>query len=181
MSGVVKKIAAAIGGAGKAAADVRAAVEKLRSDRLSLLDEREAIEGMATPRDEAIAALDAGLDSLADRAVEAVSISSLTRPARAPTFVPNVADGDLLGLLIAANRDNIRDIIVDRLDEFYAQHAAMSAADKAAAIAAIDAEIFQLELAEEAAVRAAESAGLAIERREDADPRAVLAADAALT
>lgn len=177
---VVKRITAAIGGAGKAAADVRSAVENLRSDRLRLLDERDAIDAMATPRDEAIAALDAGLDSLADRAVEAVSISSLTRPARAPTFVPNVADGDLLGLLIAANRANIRDIIVDRLDEFYAQHAAMSAADKAAAIVKIDAELLDLELAEEGAIRAAEQAGLAIERREDADPRAVLAADASL-
>lgn len=180
MNGVVKKIAAAITGAGKAAGDVRKAVETMRTDRLQLLDNRDAIEAMATPRDEAIAALDAGLDSLADRAVEAVSISSLTRPARAPTFVPNVADGDLLGLLIAANRDNIRDIIVDRLDEFYAQHAAMSAADKAAAILKIDAELLDLELAEEGAIRAAEAAGLAIERREDADPRAVLAADTAL-
>lgn len=176
----IRKIADALTGAGKAAGDVRKAVEKLRSDRLSLLDEREAIEGMATPRDEALAALDAGLDNLADKAVEALSIASLTRPARAPSFAPSVPEGDLFGLLIAANREAVREIIVDRLDEFYSAHPSMSAADKADAIAKIDAEIFERELAEEAAIRAAEQAGLAIERREDADPRAVLAADTAL-
>lgn len=177
---VVKRITAAIGGAGKAAADVRSAVENLRSDRLRLLDERDAIEAMATPREEAVAALDAGLDQLADRAVDVISISSLTRPARAPSFAPNVAEGDLFGLLIAANRDAIREIVLDRLEEFYSAHPSMSAADKAARIAEIDAEIFERELAEEGAIRAAEQAGLAIERREDADPRAVLAADASL-
>lgn len=180
MSGVVKKIAAAIGGAGKAAADVRTAVESIRTDRLRLLDERDRIDGMATPRDEALEALDAGLDQLADRAVDVISISSLTRPARAPSFAPSVPEGDLFGLLIAANREAVREIIVDRLDEFYSAHPSMSAADKAARIAEIDAEIFERELVEEAAIRAAEQAGLAIERREDADPRAVLAADTAL-
>lgn len=176
----IRKIADAITGAGKAAGDVRKAVEAMRADRLRLLDQRDEIEAMATPREEALAALDAGLDNLADKAVEALSIASLTRPARAPSFAPSVPEGDLFGLLIAANREAVREIIVDRLDEFYAQHAAMSAADKAAAIVKIDAELLDLELAEEGAIRAAEAAGLAIERREDAAPAAVLAADTAL-
>lgn len=177
---VVKRITAAIGGAGKAAADVRSAVENLRSDRLRLLDERDAIEAMATPREEAVAALDAGLDQLANRAIDGMSISSLTRPARSPSFDPRVPEGDVFGLLIAAKREAVREIIIDRLDEFYSQHAAMSAIDKAARTAEIDAALFDLELAEEGAIRAAEAAGLAIERREDADPRAVLAADISL-
>lgn len=177
---MIKRITAALSGASKAAADVRGAVEGIRSDRLRLLDQRDEIENRATPRDEAIAAVDAEPDRLADAAVESMSIRSLMRPATSPRFDPNVLPADLFGLLIATSRDAVRDLIVGKIDDFVAAYPTMPATEKAAAIAAIDAELFELELAEEAAIRAAESAGLAIERREDADPQAVLAADGAL-
>ncbi|TGQ94637.1 hypothetical protein EN851_03535 [Mesorhizobium sp. M8A.F.Ca.ET.208.01.1.1] len=47
-------------------------------------------------------------------------------------------------------------------------------------LAKLDAELLELEMAEEALLRAAEAAGIEILRRIDADPRAVLAADSAL-
>lgn len=50
-----------------------------------------------------------------------------------------------------------------------------SAADRAARLSALDAELLELEAAEEKAIRALESQGVEVIRRGDADPRAVLA------
>lgn len=56
----------------------------------------------------------------------------------------------------------------------------LSETDRAAAMATIDAEIADLELVEEASIRAAERAGVAALRRGDADPTIVLLPDTAL-
>lgn len=56
----------------------------------------------------------------------------------------------------------------------------LSAADRAAALAELDAQKRDLEHAEEACVRAAEKAGLNLLRRGDADPAVVLLPDAEL-
>lgn len=50
-----------------------------------------------------------------------------------------------------------------------------SVADRAARLSALEAELTELEVAEEKAIRALESQGVEVIRRGDADPRAVLA------
>jgi len=55
-----------------------------------------------------------------------------------------------------------------------------SVAKKRADLAALDADLLAAEMAEESLIRSAEASGIEITRRRDADPRAVLAADAAL-
>jgi hypothetical protein len=59
--------------------------------------------------------------------------------------------------------------------------AVIATSDRCARIEAARAELLQAELMEESAIRELERVGVTVERRADANPQAVLAADACLT
>lgn len=78
-------------------------------------------------------------------------------------------------LLLSVLGDAIRKRFVEELDEFYKKYGpGISDADRADELAAIDREILQRGILEEHAIRVAESMGLTIRRRLDADMDIVL-------
>lgn len=164
-----------LAGSRKAAASVSDGLQELRFRRLRLLDERDEIAARPVPKDEALAALDRDLDELIDTAKRETNIRSLTRADNPAWTIPQ--NGMLLGLLIGANRDAFRSHLAEMIAPAYADAKPIEAAEREAALRRIDDDLFDLETAEEAAIRSAEAAGLSVLRRADADPRAVLASD----
>lgn len=84
------------------------------------------------------------------------------------------------GALCAVAPAGMFAFLARNLDAAYAEGPGLTAAERATRLAKADARLLELSLAEEAAVRALEAAGMAVMRRADADPRAVLAPDNAL-
>lgn len=176
----------------------------LSADALGDLEEiRELIAGqrgiiseiIAAPRpvEDAMADLDVWLDQAATTAVDQLRLGGKLRPGasaalelpmfRAPGQV--VADAlpavqVVLGLLVAANRPAFSDLIRGQLEDLADGHETLDDDARAERLAAAEAELLRLELAEEGHVRDLEAAGITTARRPDADPRALLASDAAL-
>lgn len=163
---------------------------KDRAAALSALDSIPAIQGRITDaqsalktlraapasREEMLSAIDAGLDRYAENARSAFDISTLLASDSAPRFNPRDPHvSDIVGLLVLTDRDLIRGLIVDRIDRALANREGIARTERTARIAEAEAALFDLELEEERTVRIAEAAGLAVQRRPDADPRAVLA------
>lgn len=151
------------------------------------------IAGAPRPVEDAMAELDAWLDQTATAAVDQLRLGGKLRPGasavlelpafRAPGQV--VADAlpavqVVLGLLIATNRAVVSDLIRGQLEDLADGHEALDAQQRAERLAAAKGELLRLELVEEGLVRDLEAAGVATARRPDADPRALLASDAAL-
>jgi hypothetical protein len=173
MMGDIGKLLA---GQKKATAAISDGLAELRMRRLRLLDERDALASRPVPKDEALRALDRDLDELVDTAKDLANIRSLTRSEQPAWTIP--ANGILIGLLIGANRAAFRDQLAAMLEPAYASGAKpIASEERAATLRRIDDDLFDLEKAEEAAIRGAEAAGLSVLRRADADPRAVLLAD----
>lgn len=133
------------------------------------------LQSMPVPQAEAEAALDAALARLSERGAEALTITTLTRPRLHPDFTPELSHSDLVALLVGLHAQAIRKIIGGKLKAFYAGRTVLAPEDRDARAAELEGELLNLELAEEAAIRRAEAAGLSVDRRADADPRAVLA------
>jgi hypothetical protein len=168
-----------LAGSRKAASSVSEGLQELRMRRLRLIDERDEIAARPVPKDEALAALDRDLDELIAIAKRETNMRSLTRADNPAWTIPQ--NGVLLGLLLGANRAAFRDQLADMIAPVYANGSKPIAADeREAALRRIEEELLDIELAEEAAIRAAEAAGLTVLRRADADPKAVLASDAEL-
>lgn len=162
-------------GSRKAAASVSDGLQELRLRRLRLLDERDEIAARPVPKDEALAALDRDIDELVSIAMRETNVRSLTRADNPAWSIP--ANGVLLGLLIGANREAFREQLAEMIAPAYADATPIEAAEREATLRRIDEDLLDLQKAEEAAIRAAEAAGLSALRRADADPRAVLASD----
>jgi hypothetical protein len=195
----VEKLKRLISGSRGGAQSVAEGIKELRERRLALLDLRDDVRARPVPYDEACAALRRDLAVMGADVIDGLALGGLMRPDGAPRFKPerpsprlvNMGDGPPvvmpapgphpLALLAAAVPDALASAIEAKLAAAY-QNAAepMTEADKAAEMARIDGELSDLERAEEAAIRAAEAAGMSIMRRGDADPSAVLAPDAAL-
>lgn len=171
------------------AASLSGEIRRIRSVRLRLREERQAVVALAGDRDEAVAALNAALDRLAQDALREIHAAGLTETgeAKAPSFDLRT-DGSVevglpfvVGLASAVMGDRLRDaLIATKIDGPLRGRKRMARADKRAELDRLDAEILRAELSEEAAIRAAEDAGLSTLRRGDADPRAVLATAAVL-
>ena len=177
MMGDIGKLLA---GQKKATAAISDGLAELRMRRLRLLDERDELASRPVPKDEALAALDRDIDELIAIAMRETNVRSLTR-AEAPSWtIPQ--NGVLMGLLIGASRATFRDQLAAMLEPAYSNEAKpIPAEEREAALRRIDEDLLDLELAEEAAIRSAEAVGLHVQRRADADPRAVLASDDALS
>ena len=106
----------------------------------------------------------------------------IVRPAEGgvPTIDYVAATDALLGLLVATAMPILRQIVAGQLTDLTEGREMMDGATRAKKLARNEAQLLDLELAEEAAIRAMEAAGIDVARRPDADPRALLAADASL-
>lgn len=156
-------------------------VEAIRVEILRRRDEVERIAAMPADRDDALAALDAGLDRMAERGAGALSIGSLAHPGhRTPNLNLNVPANLTMDVVALVARGHLRDVLAEKLAEFYDGRDVMPNAKRGPRVGILEVEILDLELAEEALIREGERTGLPMQRRADADPRAVLAADAAL-
>ena len=178
---LISKLKQARTGAAKAGGDAREAIDELRSLRTRLLDERDDAASRPRPLDEARDAIAAEIIARAERALDDVSLRGLMRPGdnRGPRL--NISTEDAGKLALAANAEGVVALLSARLSQVYeGQPEPMTAADQRAELERIDGELLSAELAEEAVVRELEAAGFEIARRPDADPRALLAADAEL-
>ena len=155
-------------------ADIRTAIAALQS-------EREATRSAAVPPDEALAVLQE-FTGLWARAGEAAGIS-LDHMIQAATtgrrpgieLYQTATVGSVLAVLAPLLRGPIAAGIEQALNEAYRDLTpGLPAADRQRRLAEIDGELLKLARLEEQAIEAAAEGGLAIDRRPDADPRAVL-------
>ena len=86
----------------------------------------------------------------------------------------------LLGLLLVGAMPALRKTIEGQLQDLTAGVECMTPETRRKKLAAAQKRLLGLELQEETAVRAFEGMGIAVQRRGDADPRALLAADESL-
>lgn len=175
-----------------------AVLDALREATAEKKAEIARIERAPVPVAEAMTAIEDWMAEAATAAVDGLSLRALLEPGRAaegirlpvafshvdgkatiPDASPAVAA--LLGLFIATNGPALRKVLAAQLaDLSEIRGEAIPAAERAARIEAARAELLEAELLEEAATRQIEAAGLDVARRPDADPRALLCADACL-
>jgi len=175
---MLKSLKTTRGKAAKATAEAEAALEEIRQLRLRLLDQRDDLASRPLPLEHAVEAMEAALERQAEQAVADINMSGLMRPGgREPSL--NLDAHDRASLAFAAARKDIAALLRERLEARYESGPEpLSREQKAQKLAALDDEILSAELAEEACIRELEVAGIAFMRRADADPRALLAADA---
>lgn len=180
MAGLLDKLRKSAGAATTGATAAQTALDELRALRLRLLDERADVESRPIPLNQAADAAAAAIQRRAERALDDLYFAPLMRPdARGPRL--DLRPEDAADLALAAAADHVAGAIRDRLAAAYAGGPEpMDRETQAAELARIDAAILDAELAEEATIRDLEATGLAVLRRPDADPRALLAADEAL-
>lgn len=164
----------------EATADIFGQLDALR-DRITILtDERVSVDNWPAPFDDAVASLDAWLDGIGFG--QTVNVAGFTTGSANdhPIISDRAAGLMAIGLLVAASRDRVRAVLVDELRAFYDGRESGSRSEKAAKLRDIDAELLMLEREEERLIREAETAGIAVLRRENASPSIVLAYDADL-
>lgn len=168
-------------------------IDDLRETIASHQAEREAVSRAPRPASEILEALDFHLDKIATQSVDALHLGRITRR-DVPTVLelPFRLDRDtrqvdataalqaVFGLLIACNREAFRSLIAGQINDLCRGRPALTDADQASRLAALDQEILIAEMAEERSIRDLEAAGVAVLRRPDASPLAALAADDAL-
>jgi hypothetical protein len=163
----------------------RADLEALRE----IVEERRAelarIAAAPVPPAEAMAGFEAWIDRTATAAVDRLRLGELLRDGgRTGLALPTrrIISADLgpavdvlFGLLLATSRERVLALVSGQLADLAAGGEPIALADRPARIAEAEAALLAAEIEEEAAVRALEDAGVAVARRPDADPRAVLA------
>ena len=178
---ITKVLKSALSGSRSATQRAAMGITQIRDLRLRLVDQRDEVSRRATPREEAIAAMDRDLARQIEVATDQINLSSLLRPGGpGPALHLDLSSHALPGLLAAANLGGLREVLIGMIDADLDGVTTMSREDKDRELKRIDTEILDAELAEEAMIRDAERAGLTALRRGDADPRAVLAADSEL-
>lgn len=163
---------------GNGGVDAFTAIDKLRQAIILAKGEIADLDAMPIPRDQAEAALDAGIARLGQIGADALTsgIATLTRPAGHPDFAPRMTTELLFGLIVSVQPQAIRQTVGKELDRVYAGKKALpTMAARAKARDALEAKALEAELEEERLIRQIEAAGVPILRRRDADPRAVLA------
>ena len=175
---ILHKLKSARTSAGKAADDATRAIDELRGLRTRLLDQRDDVAGRPRPLAEAQDAAAAAVLRAAEQALADVNIRGLMRPSdnRGPRLDLSTEQANALAL--AASVEGATALISARLVQAYeGGPEPMTASQQAAELERIDDEIFSAECAEEAVVRQLEQSGFEVQRRPDADPRALLAHD----
>lgn len=179
-----------------AVAETFAVVDQLREAVAEAKAELARIEAAPVPVNEAMAALSGWIDRTATAAVDRLGLGHLLEPNRAaqglrlPVVLNRTEGGPvpdtsaaldvLFGLVLAVNRDAVLNLVADQLGDLADGRTVIPSAERASRIEAARADLLEAELCEEAAIRQLEALGLDVQRRSDADPRAVLASDASL-
>jgi len=166
--------------------DLLSSIDAFRDQIGTLRQDRTQIEAAPRVLADVMTDLDDHLDHLATEAIDGLSLHHLRD--RRGTFglrlsqsgLPDVGLQTLLGVVIAVARGPIRDLIEGQLRDLDAARPGLSDEDRLARLAELDGEILRTELREEHSIRALAAMGVTIDRRADASPLAVLAADAAL-
>ncbi len=157
--------------------DIGSEVAALREQIVLLIDERERVEGLPRPFDEAMQQVDAWLDSLEEAANLSVSGFTTGSSQNWPLIHKENAHFKLAGLLVAGCREAIRQSMVDRLSDWYETKDTATLDERNRRLADIEADIDRLCRREEGLIREGEAQGLKLFRREDAPPAVVLAFD----
>ncbi|EGJ21214.1 hypothetical protein RSWS8N_04010 [Cereibacter sphaeroides WS8N] len=173
------------------------ALDALESVRAQIDDARTEIRRIASapqPLEDAMAAFDRWADQQVVDAIDGLPTGRLLDPIEARRGLTREAvrvDGMTLlapeidavrGVLLASPtvRAEIRAVVEGQLRDRLQGKEAMNPDTRAKKLTRAQADLLALELAEEAAIRAMERAGLPALRRPDADPRALLASDTSL-
>lgn len=166
-------------------------VDALRERRQHLLSEREGLAAAPVPADEARARIREYIALKADeaRSLMRARCVSPTEPAWKPHWVPgepgnhgdayqDVLIREPLGFFaICGLGDAIERGIIETMCGDAGDAKAVASPERERRLAAIDAELADLEAAEETILRQGEEIGLTIGRRPDADPAVLLAPD----
>lgn len=168
-----------------AAQDAADGVAGVRARLAAAKGRRRDLENAERPLEEAIALADAEVDRLAAIGRNGLVTLGLTshdprQYGLGPGLHLKSELSHLPALLAMVGGDALKAGLRVRLAAQYAGKPGIAAHDRETQLKATDAEILDLELLDEAMVRASELSGLAVHRRADADPRAVLAPDSAL-
>lgn len=166
-----------------------------------LLDQSQEAVSEAKARHEAIAAapqdleaalsnFDNWMDQAATDAVDRLGIGYALDPAwRGPKLPIILNDGHrdatlatqiLLGLIALTGRETLRSVVKGQIEDRMGGQPGMTASTRAKRLAEAEVDVLAAELMEERIVREMEQAGIAVSRRPDADPRALLASDDSL-
>lgn len=164
-------------------------LDALREQLLELKAERSQLEAAPVPRAEALEKLHTWLETERTRFHRGFNVrpflDAKSDSTRFHLVLPKLTDGvteaDLICSAVATlGADALETVLTERLDaELAKQPPGLPQAERVKRLAAIDAELVQLERGEEQLIRESETAGLEIDRRSDADVRVVLGLDAA--
>lgn len=173
-----QKLKAMFGGKG---ADPFSQVETLRTEILLAKSELRDLANAPIPRADAEAALDDSIARLARKgqADLTANLAQLVRPKGHPDFSPTMPTDSVFALLVAVAPDAVKAAVTSELNVVYGNakrldHLPTREAREARA-KELTAQLAKDELREETLIRQIEAAGLAIARRADASPAAVLA------
>ncbi|QCL72138.1 MULTISPECIES: hypothetical protein [Agrobacterium] len=153
-------------------------LENIRSQVEDLKAERDAIERM--PVDEATA------HRRAEMWVSSAVTHAMERAPSPSRFATDPGRWRLPGFdvladaLVAYQGDVLASAMKQEISEIYQSEKGLTDAERAKRLADLDQSLLNAELSEEALIREAETSGITVNRRADADPRAVLAHQDAL-
>lgn len=167
--------------AAKAAAEFRGLIESKRTELLRLKQRLDRMEAGPPTREEALADLDACLDKLAMRPRDLGAHHLLSQQlTRQGPFYDSLYYANPMRLLMTVCKAQVRDVMVSALDaevKSIGGYASIGPEQRRRDAEQLRAELLDLEVAEEGLIRDAEAFGLMVERRVDADARAVLGLD----
>ncbi|MCC8364500.1 hypothetical protein LK996_15620 [Lysobacter sp. A6] len=141
--------------------------EQIAAKKRDLAD----LDYVKVPREEAARSLDASIEMYAARG--SLSAASFAEGRGLSGYTDSISAFNLLCWIAP---DLVRKRFSDELDRLYEGAVAMDAHAVDQKRATLERELFELEVAEERLIVQAEEAGQRINRRGDADPRAVLEA-----
>lgn len=179
---VLEKVRAKVAAARRALSTSGEGIEGIREAIRALESERERERGAAVPLAEAVEAVDQLIGRLAAHAQHAslstvIAAAELGRVASVDLHSRQV--GASFGFIVDALRPALRDCLIAALEERYAElQPGLPRDARAERLAELDHQILDLSRQEEQLVNELAESGLAIDRRGDADPRAVLGLDA---
>lgn len=149
-----------------------------------------AIEAAPQDVEAALASFDDWLDRAATSAVDRLGVGYALDPAWRGPELPILHTGGardatpateiLLGLVALIGRDTLHQVVKGQIEDRLGGETGMTAETRTKKSKAAHGDILHAELIEEKIVREMEAAGVAVSRRADADPRALLASSDSL-
>ena len=169
----------------EAVSELRLAIESIRGEIARLREARNSIKTARISRDDAIRRIDAWIEKQRAELVTRLYINDIVGPE---------VDGDVsfrdmsidqgrfsLQLAAAAGGKEFKNFLISAIEKHLGADGGLPVDGREEKIEEIEGDLLDYELSEESLIRAAENAGFPVLRRAEADSRAVLASDGALT